>query len=75
MINQKLIPGTIWITGVTASGKSTLGGKLLNDLKDIGVNNVKFLDGESIRKELGDTYGYSTNDRNAILEKNYTDGS
>jgi adenylyl-sulfate kinase len=69
MINQKLIPGTIWITGVTASGKSTLGGKLLNDLKDIGVNNVKFLDGESIRKELGDTYGYSTNDRNAILEK------
>jgi len=49
MAKQKLIPGTIWITGVSASGKSTLGGKLFNDLKAIGVDNVKFLDGETIR--------------------------
>ena len=69
------MPGTIWITGVSASGKSTLGGKLLNDLKAIGVNNVKLLDGEDIREESGGTHGYRTNDRNAILEKNYTDGS
>jgi len=69
MTNQKLVPGTIWITGVSASGKSTLGGRLLSNLKAIGVNNVKLLDGEDIRKELGDTYGYMTNDRNAILEK------
>jgi adenylyl-sulfate kinase len=63
------MPGTIWITGVSASGKSTLGGKLLNDLKAIGVNNVKLLDGEDIRKEFGDTFGHVTNERNAILEK------
>jgi len=69
MINQKLIPGTIWITGLSASGKSTLGGKLFNDLKAIGVTNVKFLDGESIRKEYGDTFGHVTNERNAILER------
>ncbi len=69
MVKQKLIPGTIWITGLSASGKSTLGGKLFNDLKAIGVNNVKLLDGETIRKEFGDTFGYVTNERNAILEK------
>lgn len=69
MRNQKLITGTIWITGLSASGKSTLGGKLFKDLKAIGVNNVKFLDGESIREELGNTYGYRTNDRNAILSR------
>ena len=69
MINQKLIPGTIWITGVSASGKSTLGGKLFNDLKAIGVNNVKLLDGEAIREVFGDIFGYGTNERNAILEK------
>jgi adenylylsulfate kinase-like enzyme len=75
MVKQKLIPGTIWITGLSASGKSTLGEKLFNDLKTIGVNNIKLLDGEDIREELRGTYGYRTNDRNAILEKNYTDGS
>ena len=69
MRNQELVSGTIWITGVSASGKSTLGGKLFNDLKAIGVNNVKLLDGETIREELGDTHGYRTNDRNAILDK------
>jgi len=69
MRKQELMPGTIWITGVSASGKSTLGGKLLNDLKAIGVNNVKLLDGEDIREESGGTHGYRTNDRNAILEK------
>ena len=69
MINQKLIPGTIWITGVSASGKSTLGEGLTRDLKSIGGNDVKFLDGEAIREEFGDTYGYGTSDRNAILDK------
>ena len=69
MRKQELMPGTIWITGVSASGKSTLGGKLLNDLKAIGVNNVKLLDGEAIRGESVGTHGYRTNDRNAILEK------
>ena len=68
-MDQKLNVGTIWITGLSASGKSTLGGKLFNDLKAIGVNNVKLLDGETIREELGDTFGYGTNERNAMLEK------
>jgi L-glutamine-phosphate cytidylyltransferase len=67
--NQKLIPGTIWITGLSASGKSTLGEGLFQDLKKLEINNVKLLDGEAIREKLGDTYGYSTHDRDAILEK------
>ena len=69
MRSKELISGTIWITGVSVSGKSTLGGKLFNDLKASGVNNVKLLDGEAVREELGDTHGYMTSERNEILEK------
>jgi L-glutamine-phosphate cytidylyltransferase len=68
-MNETLNTGTIWITGLSASGKSTLGGSLFNDLKAIGVNNVKLLDGEAVREELGSTYGYKTVDRSAILER------
>ena len=40
----------IWITGITASGKTTLGKKLLKDLQDLGVKKVVHLDGDSLRK-------------------------
>ena len=68
-MDQKLNVGTIWITGLSASGKSTLGGKLFNDLKAIGVNNVMFLDGESIREEFGGAYGYGKIGRASCRER------
>lgn len=61
--------GTIFITGIPVSGKSTLGKKLEEYLLKCGINNVKLLDGEEIRKELaieGKRYGYSTDDRNKV---------
>lgn len=60
---------TIFITGITASGKSTLGKRLKEDLVKSGINNVKLLDGEQIRKQLakrGKCYGYSTQERNKV---------
>lgn len=59
---------TIFITGLSASGKSTLGAKLYDNLINNGITNVVLLDGEEVRKRLekaNKKFGYSTEDRNA----------
>ena len=43
---------TIWFTGLSASGKSTLSEKLYKDLRSLGVKNVVLLDGESFRDTI-----------------------
>lgn len=45
-------PITIWFTGLSASGKSTLSERLYNDLNELNIKNVELLDGESIRDML-----------------------
>ena len=62
-------PCTIWITGITASGKTTLGRALFLFLVEKGVNPVEFLDGDEIRKSLNKNYGHSLEDREIILKK------
>ena len=49
---NKIFNRTIFITGITASGKTTLGKCLNDDLKSYGIDNVKFLDGEDLRVSL-----------------------
>ncbi|UCD54993.1 MAG: adenylyl-sulfate kinase [Candidatus Omnitrophota bacterium] len=69
MNNNSLETGTIFITGIPASGKSTLGKNLQDALLKVGIDNVKLLDGEVIRGELvkqGKRYGYSTDERNKV---------
>lgn len=60
-------PATIWITGLSASGKTTLGERLLKGLIENGVKNVEFLDGEILRSKVGAALGYSTSDRNTMI--------
>ena len=62
-------PCTIWITGITASGKTTLGQSLFEFLIEKGVNRLEFLDGDEIRKSLNKNYGHSLEDRQIILKK------
>lgn len=62
-----LRPATIWITGLSASGKTTLGKLLFEGLMAKGIDSVEFLDGEALRSMLGRTYGYSTEERNAVI--------
>lgn len=58
-------PVTIWFTGLSASGKTTLSTKLYKDLKALGVENIVLLDGESIRDEMKN-YDFDNSSRGKI---------
>ncbi len=61
---------TVFITGISASGKSTLGIRLEKDLLKIGLNRVRLLDGEVMRRELkkqGRHFDYTVADRNKVV--------
>jgi len=69
MNDLNIAPGTIWITGLCASGKTTLGKSLYEDLMGMGVKNVEFFDGEDLRQKFDRTYGYSPEERLIALKK------
>jgi len=52
----------IWITGLSGSGKSTIGKALYSKLK-VDMPNLVFLDGDDFREILGNDLGHSPNDR------------
>ena len=54
---------TIWISGISASGKTTLGSMLKNKLLRLGYNNIIYLDGDELRNRSPREYGHSIEDR------------
>lgn len=52
----------IWITGLSGSGKTTIGKRVYKKLK-IKYSNTIFLDGDDFRKNFGNDLGYSVEDR------------
>ncbi len=54
--------GVIWLTGIPASGKTTLAGLLSDRLRLAGVR-TEILDGDEIRKGLSRGLGFSRADR------------
>lgn len=66
---MRVTPGTIWISGVSAAGKTTLAKGLAEVLRKRGVDNLSLLDGESLRACLDRSYGHSLEDRFAVLER------
>jgi adenylylsulfate kinase-like enzyme len=52
----------IWITGLSGSGKTTIGREVYSKLTDIYPNTV-LLDGDSFREVIGNDLGYSPKDR------------
>ena len=63
-----MIPATIWLTGLSASGKTTLGEHLYADLLLRGVENIVLLDGEAVREQLG-SFGYLAGERTQVAFK------
>ncbi len=53
---------TIWLTGLSASGKSTLAEKLTDFLNNNG-DKVQLLDGDIVRDEIGGMFGYTRDER------------
>jgi len=58
----------IWLTGLSASGKTTLAGLLENAIRERGFK-VQVLDGEEMRKTLSQGLGFSRADRETHLRR------
>jgi adenylylsulfate kinase len=53
---------TLWFTGLSGSGKTTISRLVENELKSTGIN-VEPLDGDILRKHVTSELGYSKSDR------------
>ena len=67
-MGNNIKPWAIIIMGPTASGKSTLG-SLLFDQIQYKSNKIKFYDGDKIRKKLKNEYTHSLSDRFKVLDE------
>ncbi|HET9136096.1 MAG TPA: adenylyl-sulfate kinase [Candidatus Kapabacteria bacterium] len=59
---------TIWLTGLSSAGKTTIARALEKELVAAG-NRVEVLDGDEIRTILGNTLGFSKDDRNENIRR------
>ena len=59
---------TIWFTGLSGSGKSTIAEEVANQLRQRNIELV-ILDGDQVRKSLSKDLGYSIEDRNKHITR------
>ena len=60
---------TIFLTGLSASGKSTIANILAIKLLELGGRPVTLLDGDIVRKYLSQELGFSKNDRDMNIRR------
>ncbi len=60
---------TVFFTGLSGSGKSTIANALLVKLLEIGDRPVTLLDGDIVRKNLSSELGFSKEHRNLNIER------
>lgn len=60
---------TIFFTGLSGSGKSTIANALLNKLMEMGDRSVTLLDGDVVRKHLSSELGFSKEHRNLNIQR------
>ncbi|WP_417454764.1 adenylyl-sulfate kinase [Kiloniella sp.] len=59
---MKIQDGIIWVSGYSASGKTTIGRKVESKLKEGGYSCI-FLDGDDLRAIFANKWGYNKEDR------------
>jgi adenylyl-sulfate kinase len=59
---------TIWLTGLSGAGKTTLTNAILPQLRERGVK-VEVLDGDEVRTNLSKGLGFSKEDRDANIRR------
>ncbi len=68
---KKMRNGVVWITGLSASGKTTISTSLYSQLKSLGFVNLVLLDGEELRRHSSREFGYSVEERIASSMEDY----
>ena len=59
---------TLWLTGLSGAGKTTLAGKLAPELRARGLG-VEVLDGDEVRTNLSKGLGFSKEDRDTNIRR------
>ncbi len=60
---------TVFFTGLSGSGKSTIANALLVKLLEVGSRKVTLLDGDIVRKNLSSELGFSKEHRNLNIQR------
>jgi adenylylsulfate kinase len=60
---------TIWLTGLSCSGKSTLSKILETELRKRGRTKIEILDGDVVRTNLSQGLGFSKEDRDTNIKR------
>lgn len=60
---------TIWFTGLSGAGKTTLSRSVHEALRDRGILNVEILDGDVVRTHLSKGLGFSKADRDTNIKR------
>ena len=59
---------TVWLTGLSGSGKTTIGGSVQKQLSALGYK-VELLDGDLVRQNLSKELGFSKEDRDEHIRR------
>lgn len=60
---------TIWFTGLSGAGKTTLAQRVVEELEARGVTRIELLDGDVIRTNLSKGLGFSKEDRDTNIRR------
>lgn len=68
MRDQRMSGGTIWLTGLSGAGKSTIAREVARVLRERG-ERVELLDGDELRESLSKGLGFSREDRSTHVRR------